>query len=110
MNSLVEMAKELLIIYEDLLCRVEDKGEIYDFELYDFDQTWGSTALGFGGMGGQMITSARTYVIVSYMGNCYVYFGGRYSYTVQYSQKVMNDIRNGMMKPVNQQGYYLRDE
>lgn len=110
MDSLVKMAKELLIIYEDMLYRVKDREEIYNFELYDFDQTWSSTALGFGGMGGQMMTSARTYVIVTYAKKCYVYFGGRHAYIVPLNEKVMNDIKSQMMKPVSQRGYYLKEE
>ena len=46
-----------------------------------FSQTWGSTALGFGGMGGASMTTALTLVI-----ECgrihYVYFGGRLAYSV----------------------------
>ncbi len=49
-----------------------------------FTQTWGSTALGFGGIGGQAITSAYTIVLESEqgMGFC-VYFGGRFAYRVE---------------------------
>lgn len=47
-----------------------------------FPQTWGSTALGFGGMGGASMTTAYTTVI--YMGGLsYVYFGGMFCYAVE---------------------------
>ena len=48
-----------------------------------FPQTWGSTALGFGGIGGQAITDSYTVVIESLqiLGFC-VYFGGRFAYRI----------------------------
>lgn len=51
-----------------------------DIEWYAFPQVWGSTALGFGGMGGQMITTAQTFIVIG-DSEAYVYFGGRYAYT-----------------------------
>lgn len=46
-----------------------------------FPQTWGSTALGFGGIGGAAICTA--YTIVLHCGSEYcVYFGGRFAYRV----------------------------
>lgn len=35
----------------------------HQFRMYVFPQTWGSTALGFGGYGGQAITEAYTTVV-----------------------------------------------
>jgi hypothetical protein len=40
-------------------------------------QTWGSTACGFGGMGGCMMTTAQTTVIVGPLGDVAVYHAGR---------------------------------
>lgn len=49
-----------------------------------FTQTWGSTALGFGGIGGQAITTAYTIVLESEYGKGFcVYFGGRFAYRIQ---------------------------
>lgn len=46
-----------------------------------FMQTWPSTSLGFGGIGGQALTDAYTVVISSRRGPWYcVYFGGRFAY------------------------------
>ena len=53
----------------------------YDCEVTMFSQMWGSTALGFGGVGGQAMTSAYT-VIVESGGEYCVYFGGRFAYLV----------------------------
>jgi len=58
-----------------------DKHYIHDFEVTMFAQTWGSTALGFGGIGGAAMTPAYT-VILSRGNNYNVYFGGRHAYSI----------------------------
>lgn len=48
-----------------------------------FPQTWGSTSLGFEGIGGAAICDAYTIVIESsYNGEVLVYFGERFAYRV----------------------------
>lgn len=47
-----------------------------------FAQTWGSTALGFGGIGGAAITSAYTIVVSGPCGQFAVYWHGRFAYLV----------------------------
>lgn len=50
-----------------------------------FPQTWGSTALGFGGIGGSAMTTAYTVVIQAqhgYSREVLVYFGGRFAYRI----------------------------
>ena len=111
-NKLTEMARELLTIEADLPFRFKYKEKPYptvdDFELYTFEQTWGSTALGFSGMGGQMITSARTYVFIpiSCDQKCFVYFAGKFAYEVDYSEKFMEDVLAGNMAAVYESGKY----
>ena len=98
MSNLTHMARELLSIDEDIRFRFKNRDtKIDDFELFNFEQTWGSTALGFGGIGGQMITSARTYVFIpmSCEEDCFVYFAGKFAYSVPYSKKFMDDVRGG---------------
>jgi hypothetical protein len=57
-----------------------------DVEVLMFPQTWGSTALGYGGMGGASVTSAYTVVVHDHTCWC-VYFGeGELAYLVQYSE------------------------
>ena len=46
-----------------------------DVEVLMFPQTWGSTALGYGGMGGASVTSAYTVIVHDHNTYC-VYFGG----------------------------------
>jgi hypothetical protein len=54
----------------------------YDIEVYAmFSQAWGSTALGFGGIGRQAVTNAYT-IVLECMGEFCVYFGGRFAYRV----------------------------
>lgn len=60
------------------------KHDEYDVALYSmYTQTWSSTSLGFGGVGGQAITDSYTVVIESLriLGFC-VYFGGRFAYRI----------------------------
>ena len=111
-NKLTEMARELLAIEADLPFRFKYKEKPYptidDFELYTFEQVWGSTALGFGGIGGQAMTSARTYVFIPIHCNqkCFVYFAGRYAYAADYSEKFMEDVLNNNMAAVYESGKY----
>ena len=77
--KLLKMARELITITEYL----RDKYGIYYAEgnLFDFDELWGSTALGFGGVGGSAMTWARTYVFIPEgIEEAYVFFGDRFAY------------------------------
>ena len=78
-------------------CYVEKtrKHSFYDLTVYSmFPQTWSSTALGFGGIGGQAFTSAYVCVIESNLvGGYAVYFGGRLAYVIERpNEKFMADI------------------
>lgn len=79
----------------------------YDIEVYAmFIQTWGSTALGFGGLGGQAITDAYTIVLKSTAGLGYsVYFNGRFAYYIaRPNQQFFKDIGDrclSAVKPAN---------
>lgn len=111
-NKLIQMAREILSIEEDLPHRFDynekPRPTLDDFELHTFEQIWGSTALGFGGIGGQAMTSARTYVFVPVSCNqkCFVYFAGRFAYAVNYNDKVREDIVKGNMASVSRAGKY----
>lgn len=60
-----------------------------DFGVYAmFAQTWGSTALGHGGVGGTSMTTAYTVVLECYAtGEFLVYFGGSFCYAVSRKSK-----------------------
>lgn len=83
-------------------CFVEKsrKHSFYDLTVYSmFPQTWSSTALGFGGIGGQAITSAYVCIIESNLIRGYaVYFGGRLAYVINRpNEKFIEDIQRHRM-------------
>ena len=111
MSKLTRIARELLMIEEDLSFRLSpEKGQPIadDFEIYTFDQLWGSTALGFDGFGGSAMTTATTYVLVPVGVNqkCFVYFAGRFAYSADLSEAFKEDLRNHNMEPVYRSGKY----
>ena len=82
-----------------------------DIEVYAmFSQTWSSTALGFGGLGGQAMTDAYTIVLRSnYSGGYCVYFGGRFAYHIKrINQKFIEDVTNRQMCYVKDKSKYER--
>ena len=115
-NKLTEMAREILSIEADLPFRLDysenPRPTVDDFELHTFEQTWGSTALGFSGIGGQAMTTARTYVLVPVTCNqkCFVYFAGRFAYSADCCQAFKDDVRKGNMEPVARSGKYKERE
>ena len=87
-------------------CYVEKsrKHSFYDLTVYAmFPQSWGSTALGFGGIGGQAITSAYVCVIESNLvGGYAVYFNARLAYVINRpNEKFMTDIAGHRMVDAN---------
>lgn len=73
-----------------------------ELEIYSFPQQWSSTALGFGGIGGQEFTTATTVVVVCRDEAC-VYFGGRFAYKVagcRRSEAFQADLRRHLMADV----------
>lgn len=80
--------------------------DLDDVEMWS--QMWGSTALGFGGMGGAAMTTAT--VILVWMNNrrnVAVYFGGRHAYTItnpnekfweHYTKKQMGDVSGAIKR------------
>lgn len=66
-----------------------------DFWVYAmFPQTWGSTALGHGGMGGASVTTAYTIVLECSATQEYlVYFGGQFCYKVSRRSKNLELFR-----------------
>lgn len=118
MSKFTDTALHLLLIEKDIFNRFDYSKEnkhfrisADDFDMFIFEQTWGSTALGFGGIGGQGMTTANTYVFipVTCHQNCFVYFDGRFAYQVPYSKSFMEDVRNHSMKSVNQSRLYINE-
>lgn len=78
-----------------------------------FPQMWSSTALGFGGFGGQAITTAYTTIIGSgiYRKEFVVYFNGRFAYRVDDpSEQFFSDMSNQQMKSVRDSTIYQKEE
>jgi hypothetical protein len=69
---------------EDVRIAARRRPTTRDFGVYAmFPQTWGSTALGHGGMGGAAVTTAYTVVLECRATEEFlVYFGGQWCYTV----------------------------
>lgn len=58
--------------------------EARELETWSFQQTWGDTSLGFGGVGGQMMTAATTVVVHDpSLARAAVFFASRYAYSVE---------------------------
>ena len=74
-----------------------------------FPQSWSSTALGFGGLGGQAITPAYTVIIESGkhgLGFC-VYFNGKFAYRIQKpNDHFYGDIIHQRMAQVSESSKY----
>ena len=114
MNKLTKMARQLLQIEEDLPFRFDySKGEhqtVNDFEIHIFQQTWGDTSCGFGGMAGQSMTTENTYVFIPVNVNqkCFVYFGSRFAYTADPVQEFWDDLEHEQMVAVWKKGKYVK--
>lgn len=81
--------------------------EHYDVELFScFAQTWGSTALGFGGMGGTAMTPDYT-TIVRFNREYCVYFGGRFAYKIDGpNDEFFQAIKHRSLAPVSEKEKY----
>lgn len=82
------------------------KHTVGDVDVYAmFAQTWGSTALGFGGLGGAAMTPAYTVVLKSAIaenGFC-VYFAGRFAYRIDRPNPMFfQDVANHNMAFTNE--------
>jgi len=80
-------------------------------QVYVFPQLWGSTALGFGGIGGQAMTSAYTTVVEDFnSGWCGVFFGTKLAYIIKNpNQMFFEDMQKNNMEPISRKGKYLRE-
>jgi hypothetical protein len=101
------MSKEdqTLAIKNDTVPMITKTRRVYDYEVevVMFPQTWGSTTLGYGGVGGSAMTTAYT-VVVSYVGYYCVYFGssGRLAYMID-TNKISSEGRYRFIEDMYQQ-------
>jgi len=69
--------------------------------IISFPQTWGSTALGFGGIAGQSITEALTVVVFGHYLEACVYFDGKLAYKINTpNSQFYEDLSNFNMSSV----------
>lgn len=115
-QTVIDVARQLMAISEDLRKRrAHENTTDYDKgDLYDFDQMWGSTALGFGGCGGSAMTWARTYVFIPTVhplgdkepDRAFVYFSGEFAYECGINDIFWNDVKNRRMASVMEKSRY----
>ena len=74
--------EDIKTVLEDVEQRTGIEYRRWNYTWWAFPQTWGSTALGFGGIGGSAMTTAQTYV-VTVQGRVLVYFGSRFAYEIK---------------------------
>lgn len=69
-----------------------------DCQLIYFQQAWPNTTCGWGGVGGQAITTAGVVVLTSPIGGVAVYHGGRFAYFVERpTEEFWMDVRRFSM-------------
>ena len=85
---------------------VDDKMSTFpDLEVENvwvFTQMWGNTSLGFGGVGGDAMTSAWTHVVLTNDGIYHIFFNGRYAYSVENpTERFKSDLENRTMLSID---------
>ena len=94
-NGVIEYMKQHIDVHRDLITNYSS-----------FIQTWGSTALGFNGWGGSMMTDAVTTIVeVAHHGTnsivWHVFFGGRFAYAIKEpNEQFFTDWNNCCMTDV----------
>lgn len=83
-------------------------GRLPEFVAYVFPQVWGSTSLGFSGIGGQAMTEAYTTVIIDRVSDqAGVFFNERLAYIVTNPNKrFYEDLGNFDIKSVGETDVY----
>lgn len=78
-----------------------------DVDIYHFSQTWGSTALGFGGIGGAAMTKAYTTVIILQSKYAVIFFDGRFAYKAKTNNEFYSDLKRFDMASREESEKYL---
>lgn len=84
-----------------------------EFDIYVFPQTWGSTSLGYGGIGGSAMSTAHTIVIhAQYEHIARVYFGGgRLAYQIKSPNSLFfEDMYAHRLAEKGRHGKYIRED
>lgn len=100
MDCFKEIANNLLDIYANYKTKSVD-------DVVMFSQLWESTALGFSGIGGDMLTTAMTTVVFVVDGSADVYFRNRLAYTIKNPNNLFKeDLAKRQMKECSQCNLY----
>lgn len=82
----------------------ENPREVID--IVAFSQTWGNTALGFNGVGGDAMTPAITTIVYKTGGIADVFFAGRKAYSCKVNEAFQKDVTRRCMASVNEKSKY----
>lgn len=114
MLKLIDLQQCLFNITKHYISK-NNKSEEID-QIISFEQSWPSTALGFGGLGGNMITTEYTTVIIledleTNKSFADVFFAGKFAYRVPYKSNslVQKDIEGRSMASVLHSAKYFKD-
>jgi hypothetical protein len=110
--NLKSLADQILKIEQDLPSRLKDPSNMKNMKMKMFEQMWGSSTLGFSGVGMDVMTNAWTFVFWHPYNkeDAVVYFGGKYAYTVPLNENVRKDINREWMRSVSESKHYLEKE
>lgn len=89
---------------DDALKRFRESGKGFppcmaDLQLYAFPQTWGNTAGGMGGVGGQAITSQTTVVVEDTLNHRTSVYFGQFAYEVNDPSKAFYEALGAQDMP-----------
>ncbi len=99
MDNILSKLAIYSIKVNDSISKIKEKDGILN--VFVFVQTWGSTCLGFSGIGGAAMTDAWTHVVQTYSGKFHVFFDGTYAYSVETpTEEFKKDLEKQCMKSV----------
>ena len=114
--NFIQTAQEILSIKQNysyhldhLKLKEQNIEKVYDddFNVHIFEQVWGNTTGGFGGIGGSAMTTQTTYVLVpKFNHDCLVFFGGKFAYRAPYSRKFIDDVVKENVRGKGESSYY----
>lgn len=108
-NSLTKEEKLKLRVNEGSGKMVQRRPESYEIEVVMFPQTWGSTALGYGGIGGASMTPAYTVIVSHRRCSCVYFGGGRLAYRVD-GAKQSPEGQKRFIEDISRQNMAARSE
>ena len=88
-----------------------DDSYIDEIEIYVFPQMWGSTALGYSGIGGSAMTGSHTIIFYNtYTGNVMLSYGARFIKLNTPNRLFFEDISKGRIESECKLSKYRRED